>query len=255
MKSVTNPFTGEVLNAFCPTGKGGGRDPHCSPGESTGHSAMSLKEFKAASKSVGSVKTAHMGKAEKMKEVTINGVKIQYSAKAAAAAHQTLVNSKDVHPSLWKQNKSITFASQKDPTSQAVAEETGVEDPDILARAGAGDGNITVWAGKPLSASVLAHESAHNLAHNIWGSTSPDVYDKRNNFTADRKFTMQGMRQRITNGVTDLGKTSPTEDFAEYVAAYNEIYVAGKSEYQGATAATLSKRPKSLATVKKLLGD
>lgn len=31
-----NPFTGEVINVFCPTGAGGGKDPTCSPDKGGG---------------------------------------------------------------------------------------------------------------------------------------------------------------------------------------------------------------------------
>lgn len=33
---ISNPFTGETLNVFCPTGEGGGVDPTCSPSEGGG---------------------------------------------------------------------------------------------------------------------------------------------------------------------------------------------------------------------------
>jgi hypothetical protein len=36
MRFLVNPFTGEVVNAFCPTGEGGGKDPTCSPGGGVG---------------------------------------------------------------------------------------------------------------------------------------------------------------------------------------------------------------------------
>lgn len=264
-----NPLTGEALvdvveNVFCPTGDGGGRDPSCGRGEGgsarssisklsrTDFSKLSPAELKKAATPVGKIKTDAMGKAESMLAVEVDGVEVLFNSKTAKSAQETLASSSEVHKGLWKQNKQIVFASQKDPTTAALGRQLG-GDVDILARAGTGDGSITVWAGKSITPAVLAHESAHNLAVNKWKSMNPDTLDKKNNFAADRKVTLQGMRQRIPNGVTELGKSSPAEDFAEFVAAYNEIHVRGKKEYNGATEKTLSKRPKGLAVVKKLL--
>ena len=49
-KQFVNPFTGEVENAFCPTGQGGGRDPTCSPGKGGGTSLDGAKLSKHMSR-------------------------------------------------------------------------------------------------------------------------------------------------------------------------------------------------------------
>jgi hypothetical protein len=103
-----------------------------------------------------------------------------------------------------------------------------------------------------LTPDALAHESAHNLALNTFGSAKPEL---SSSFVKDRKFKMQGRRQRITNAVTDYGQWSPEEDFAEYVTAYNSIVVNGESNYRQATLSKLHSRPRAFNAVSKMLGD
>lgn len=251
-----------ISNSFCPTGEGGGVDPHCSPSK-TASPKKTLKSLKRdnivgvdslkSAASIGHVKMHGMTNPEKMMAVKVDGIEVVFNEKTVAAAHETLINSKAVHPTLWKQNKSIVFSSQEDSKAAAIAKQNGLTK--FESAASGGDGHIVVYGGRSMTTETLAHESAHNLALNTWGKGKPDVFDKKYNFTADRKVKMQGMQQRVSNAVTEYGQWSPEEDFAEFVTAYNEIMVRGKTDYRGATEKSLKKRPKGLGAIKKLLGD
>lgn len=261
-----------VSNVFCATGVGGGRDPTCQLGaegssggstkssERSAFAKMTLKELKKAAKKVSGVEV-HVAtdriwnesagrydekplttKKQNMLELEVDGVKVRFTDKTAKAALETLKESDNIHPALWKQNKSINFVGEEDPLLVAFPRMRGAVD--VAARAGPA-GDVAVWEGKSISSPVLAHESAHNLER----KADPKVLEEF------RKGQKVDAKRTVSNGVTEFGKTSRVEDFAEFVTAYSEIFHMGKDHYNGATRKHLEKRAASLQAVKKMLGD
>lgn len=260
-----NPFTGQTIvdNVFCPTGEGGGKDPTCGKGSGLSRSDFGKMTVAALKKKATKVKGVQVQvgvdrvwseeerkyiekplftETADMYELDVDGVPVRFTNKTAAAALETLKASKDVHPNLWKQNSSVNFVTDQDPLKVLFPSMFG--DTDIQARVGPNK-DMAVWEGRPLTASILAHESGHSLQQSM-SAKDLDV------FKGEQKV---GDRGSISNGVTAFGKTSRVEDFSEFAAAYNDVIHLGKAEYNGATVATLKKRPKGLAVMKKVLGD
>ena len=211
---------------------------------------MSVTQLKKQSVPAGEVKMHGMDSGEKMRVVNVDGVDVKFAAGSAKSAKETLANSADVHPELWKQNKSLVFSTKGDKQAEAIAKRNGLKE--FESNASGGDGNIVVYNKLSMSSDVLAHESAHNLAQNTWGKATPKA---NSSFGKEQQVKVQGTKQRVTNAVTEYGQWSKEEDFAEYVTAYNKIVVQGKSEYRGATLDDLQKRPKSFKAVEKMLKE
>ena len=117
-----------------------------------------------------------------------------------------------------------------------------------------------MFYGGRFNRTTLTHESAHNLAYNLWGTTSPNkkpgnVGKHKSDFSDREEGRLKrGDRTRIENAVTGYGKNNSAEDFAEYVTAFEEIVVKGGHRYKEARIQDLRVRPRTFKTVARLLG-
>jgi hypothetical protein len=88
-----------------------------------------------------------------------------------SAAEETMRNVETIHPKLLAATKSFKFVATpcEDDTHWAKV----YNDPSFKAVATGGDGTVTVYNAKPVSAGIVAHECGHNLAKELWGTTTP----------------------------------------------------------------------------------
>jgi len=89
--------------------------------------------------------------------------------------------------------------------------------PGFKSAATGGDGTIAVYNGKSVSQSTLAHESGHNFATKVYGTTTPKPGSK------------YGIAQQLESPVTPYGANSSSEDFAEAVKLYSKNEVSRKA--------------------------
>jgi len=113
---------------------------------------------------------------------------------------------RDIHPTLLGATHTITFSSQKNQYDEYWAEQYGMKD--LVSAATGGDGHMVVYNGGSVSAGTIAHESGHNLAHKLWGSTRPPEYSD------------YAKVQKQEPPVSEYGSKSPDEDFAEMAKMY-----------------------------------
>jgi hypothetical protein len=192
----------------------------------------------------------------------VAGVEFGYEKGLQDAAIETANEIRFVHPQLWKQleGSKIVLVKQEYKMNGECARQFGLKEFKAGAVASF-NGDVIVFGGRVAGKDLIAHECAHQLASNLFGTPAPPSNEtissgpgkgKKTSF-ADRKY---GGGSKVENAVTDYGRHNTSEDFAEFVAAYNQIYHAKRARsYRGATKETLEARPETLKTVKILLGD
>lgn len=200
-------------------------------------SLAAVKDFKRASAlDAGEVRVGGMTAPERMVQVELEGVKVRWAAGTETDMAATVRNLAvdGVHPKLWAANESMTFTTQRNSDDEFWGKTYGMENFKSAATAGSGD--ITVYD-TALTAPLLAHECAHNLATKRWGSVYPP------------EWTGYGEAQKAEQPVSDYGSKSPAEDFAEAVRAYNKSpnlldHQHFKTNY-----------PRKYEAIKQMLGD
>jgi hypothetical protein len=157
------------------------------------------------------VKEFGMSKAEEMKVVQVDGVQIHYNDFTRQAAIDTLIDmyaagktGRPLPKKLWAADTRIIFTGQANKDDANRAKEFGMST--FTSAASAADGLIVVYKNRPMKMRELAHESAHNLAWTLYGSSSP----LKARFVSEWPDAMKDEK-----GVTDYANVNIQEDFAE----------------------------------------
>jgi hypothetical protein len=214
-----------------------------------------------------------MTKAEHMRVVRVDGVDVAWETGLESATITSMRDARTVHPRLWEQNKFIVLTHQENKNDVYWTAKFGKP---MVSSASGGDGGIAVYNGRSMDRSTLAHESAHNLEYNLFSITGAHEvsYSNKNwnlkDRVIDKAAKWSGKEDRVSNAVTDYGKNSRAEDFAEFVTVYDKIRssrpsafargIGGKSGvfYKGkvwSMTRLQGERPTTFKTVQFLLGD
>lgn len=131
---------------------------------------------------------------------------------------------------LHEANQRIVYSIQanKDDAYWAVQ----YNKPGFVSVATGGDGTICVYHGSGLDTGTYTHESGHNLATKLWGSTHPDPNSE------------YGLAQKVEAPVSDYAKNGPNEDFADACKMYVIYHDKLKEQF-----------PKKYEALKKIFGD
>jgi hypothetical protein len=142
----------------------------------------------------------NMAQPEAFQTITVQGLPWHFSGEPEKASA--------VVTSIWNS----LFLTAKGPLPQRLLDATravyftGQSDKNRPnAAATGGNGEIVVYGGEPITPRILAHETAHNLAKQIYGSTNPG-----GDFSRVITHTHE-------KPVSEYGKTTPAEDFATAV--------------------------------------
>ena len=196
-----------------------------------------------------------MAESADMKTVKVEGVHVFYEEGLESQVSYAIRESGGVHPELWKQSNEIVFTRQKNENDKYWEEKYGI--PGFEAHATGGDGSIVAYGGSGITGDTIAHECAHNLAYNIFKTTSPSSDILPGVSFQDRKMVEGSIK--VANAVTNYGKVSIAEDFAEFAAAYNSVVHNGKKFYHQPPYPTLGDlkqdRPDTFRAIQILLGD
>lgn len=122
----------------------------------------------------------------------------------------------DVPSALLKSNKQVIYSTQKNKDDSFW--EKKYRDKGFVSAATGGDGNIVVYNGKGMSVNTFLHESGHNLAFKAWGTTTPP------------KESSYAKAQAAEKPVSDYGRNSRAEDFAEACMLYGHNKTRAKFE-------------------------
>ena len=223
------------------------------PGPGTGNGPKKLAKVRRTAH----IKEHGMTTTTKMRKVKVEGVEIFYEDGLEYEASQLISAAGKMNPRLWRQNKKVIITNQNNKEDAHWATEFGTKG--FVSAATGGDGNVVFYGGR-FNRTTLTHESAHNLAYNLWGTTSPNkkpgnVGKHKSDFSDREEGRLKrGDRTRIENAVTGYGKNNSAEDFAEYVTAFEEIVVKGGHRYKEARIQDLRVRPRTFKTVARLLG-
>lgn len=160
------------------------------------------------SRPAGAQKHHGMANPENMLVMTVQGVNIHYPPGIKEQVATTMVSLVlgPMNDKVWAANENVYFSTQKNIHDSLW--EARYKISEFTSAATGGDGNIVIYNGKPLTLKMLAHESGHNLAKKKWGSTSPP--------RDSRYWKAQNKEQPVS----EYGKVSRSEDFAEAVAMY-----------------------------------
>lgn len=173
--------------------------------------AVARKFIDANRRAAESVKAHGLRKAIKMYSFDLDGVSIYYTSGTKDAAVDTLIGwygmekrvGERIPTRLWQGNERIYFVSARNKDDSFWAKTYKM--PNFRSAATGGDGGIMVYGGDATSTSVLAHESGHNLAKKLYGSTRPPA-------TSDYGKIIAAATE---SPVTDYAAKSDAEDFAE----------------------------------------
>ena len=147
-----------------------------------------------------------MSVSEDMKTVSIYGIPVHWSAKAERRVAETLLFLLRINrppESMLKATDRIVFCNQgnKDDVNwrKIYSNFSG-------SAATGGDGTTVIYKGKGIAASHIFHEMGHNFAYKKWGTMNPG--------------SRYAWAQRLEPPVTEYGKNSPSEEFAEACKLY-----------------------------------
>jgi predicted double-glycine peptidase len=215
-----------ATNAFCATGKGGGRDPSCSKGAKASRAKPKpkpaakaepalelaklsqgelLKHMRRAAEPAGKQQVHEMGKPESMVELHIGGTSFKWAKGAeedAAYSMSTWLKLK-VPPKLAAANAEVAYATQRSSKDAYWGKKYGMKD--FRTEASGGGGKVCVYDTRCHGA-TLAHEAGHNFARATWGDSSPKG-----------KYAAAASKEPP---VTKYGSNSASEDFAEACMLY-----------------------------------
>lgn len=174
------------------------------------------------------VKTHGMAEAVEMVGTIIDGREIRWEDTVASerAVVNTLANlyiedllGNRLADRLWKANRAIYFTGGVNSRDAELTKEYGRK---FVSAATGGDGDIVVYGNRAMSLSTLAHESAHNVATEIYGGTNPGdlvlLNDKK--LWTLFKTEWQTVVEEGEEPVSEYAKTDLAEDFAEAFAYY-----------------------------------
>jgi hypothetical protein len=160
-------------------------------------------------KNAGDLKIHGMTNVEKVTSMDVGGISVKWTDKTKQSAANTLqrmLADENMPEHLWVVTKDMQFTEQ-----------TNKNDDYFRAKyknftasgATGGDGATCVYDGKSIGVKTVAHEGGHNLATHLWGDTEPD------------KDSEYGEAQLYEQPVTEYGKNSKAEDFAEACMMYS----------------------------------
>ena len=159
-----------------------------------------------------------MANEEQMKEATVAGVKVRWSTEHPAALRGAARTIESVfRPGSGQGSKLLTDTSSLTFTTQRCSHDPRWEKeydmPGFKSSATGGDGHTVVYnqnseAGGGVTQMTISHENGHNIAHRLWGTTTP---------AAGSEYAKA---QQSEPPVSSYGAKSPSEDFAEAVAIY-----------------------------------
>lgn len=184
----------------------------------------------------GDVQAHGMAKPEAARGMVVDGVQFHWTeATKGAAAESLIALAHDrLAPALWDATHRVIFSPARNKDDHVWEQRYGIKD--FKSHATGGDGTVVVYNGEPTDRDNFAHESGHNLATKVWGNTTPPVW---------KEPSAYAQAQKAEKPVTDYGKSSPSEDFAEAVRLYSSPVGHGRLQ-RGF--------PKKYAALKELLG-
>lgn len=193
--------------------------------------------------------THGLAESQQMEGALIDGVEVRWVAGMEKNAVATLMNvyindliGNKLPMELWRINHSLFFTDQDSKDDPYWADKYGK--PDFKSAASGGDGAVMVYGGRALSVGTLAHESAHNLATEIYGGTNPapDSILLPDGFRTSVETEWAWIIDEGESVVSEYASVAPDEDFAETFRSY-VMDKAGLAE----------KHPMRFALVEKLL--
>ena len=209
--------------------------------ELTERTEKNVAELRAKTDDVNPRMAHGMKVREEMKGIRQDGINFVYSKDAETAAANSIAELKerrgDIPDKLWKATQEVIFTKQPNSQDAHWAKEFGEQG--FVSGATGGDGKIVAYSGNGVNFSTFAHESGHNLATQLWRSTSPPA---DSNFGRLQQTDSEG---RVVNAVTPYGRNSRAEDFAETV----RMYVDKKSKILGDKVGTISTPHENLKAI------
>jgi len=166
-----------------------------------------------------------MTDAKPMKAITVNGLSMYIEksifdkADSTGPVGKTIavlntdiegnITDKEFPKALTKTTKKIVLTKQKNKNDDFWEQKYGMSN--FKSAATGGDGTIVVYNmdhDSFVSASIFAHEAGHNLAQDVWGQQEPKE---------DSEYAVAAKEEPP---VSEYGRVSPAEDFAEAVMMY-----------------------------------
>lgn len=126
---------------------------------------------------------------------------------------------------LFQTTANIVFTRQANKNDSYWAQKFDI--PGFVSSGTGGDGNIVVYNGKPAGNRLIAHEMGHNLAAELYESTTPPVGSQFGKRTADWRAGKPGAEEPVR----EYGKNNGAEDFATSVEAYYEDPIFMKKNF------------------------
>lgn len=160
-----------------------------------------------------------MSKPEAQRLTSFYGMDVVYHPSLKKQVVDTMVNvaSYSIPEKLVNANVGIVFTKQHNKDDKNWERDYNI--PGFVSLATGGDGVITVYNGRSLTAPKFAHESGHNYANKLYGSTHPP---KTSEFGKIRDDWEQNPRT-AEPPVRTYGRNSISEDYATSVEMYVDI--------------------------------